>query len=73
MIKDNLNVDISNIIDLINIKNLPEMICEYLHSKDEKSYSNLRKFYSKFFDYFSEDILKNAQVIKVENSNVEVN
>ena len=24
-------------------------------------------------DYFSEDILKNAQVIKVENSNVEVN
>ena len=56
MIKDNLNVDISNIIDLINIKNLPEMICEYLHSKNEKSYSNLRKFYSKMFEYFSEDI-----------------
>ena len=64
MIKDNLNVDISNIIDLINIKNLPEMICEYLHSKNEKSYGNLRKFYSKMFEYFSEDI-KNSYLNRI--------
>ena len=64
MIKDNLNVDISNIIDLINIKNLPEMICGYLHSKDKKSYGNLRKFYSKMFEYFSEDI-KNSYLNRI--------
>lgn len=64
MITDNLNVDISSIIDLINIKNLPEMICEYLRSKDEKSYSNLRKFYSKMFEYFSEDI-KNSYLNRI--------
>lgn len=64
MIENNLNVDISNIIDLINIKNLPEMICEYLHSKEEKSYSNLRRFYSKMFDYFSEDI-KNSYLNRI--------
>ena len=64
MIKDNLNVDISNIVDLINIKNLPEMICEYLRSKNEKQYSNLRKFYSKMLDYFSEDI-KNSYLNRI--------
>lgn len=56
MLEEDLNVDISNIIDLINIRNLPEMISDYLHSKEEKKYSNLRKFYSTLFDYFSEDI-----------------
>ena len=61
---NNLNVDISNIIDLINIKNLPETICEYLRSKDEKSYSNLRKFYSKMFEYFNEDI-KNSYLNRI--------
>lgn len=71
MITENLNVDISNIIDLINIKNLPEMICEYLHSKDDKTYSNLRKFYSKMLDYFGEDI-KNSylnRILKYLSSN----
>ena len=44
MLEEDLNVDISNIIDLINIRNLPEMISDYLHAKDEKKYNNLRKF-----------------------------
>ena len=56
MLEEDLNVDISNIIDLINIRNLPEMISDYLHSKEEKKYNNLRKFYSTMFDYFNEDI-----------------
>ena len=56
MIESNLNVDISNMVDLINIKNFPELIIEYLQSKNEKKYNNLRKFYSTMLDYFSEDI-----------------
>ena len=64
MLEEDLNVDISNIIDLINIRNLPEMISEYLHSKDEKKYNNLRKFYSTMLDYFNEDI-KNSYLNRI--------
>ena len=56
MIDENLNADISSVVDLINIKNLPEMISDYLHSKESKKFGNLRKFYSSMLDCFSEDI-----------------
>ena len=56
MIEDNLNADISTVVDLINIKNLPEIISDYLHSKGISKYNNLRKFYSSLLDDFGEDI-----------------
>ena len=53
---NDLNVDMSDIIDLINIKSFPEMIAVYLRINGSKKYNNLRKFYSSMLDYFEEDI-----------------
>lgn len=44
------------------------MIYEYLQSKNEKSYSNLRKFYSKIFEYFSEKTRKSIFIKKIINN-----
>lgn len=56
MIEEDLKADIANIVDLINIKNFPELISDYLHANGRTKYSNLRKFYSSLLDYFGEDI-----------------
>ena len=56
MLTDDLNTDISNVVDFINIKGLPEIIVDFLHSQNKKKYNNLRKFYSGMLDFFGEDI-----------------
>lgn len=44
------------IIDEINIKNLPEMITDYLRKNGEKKYINLRSFYTILLDNISNDV-----------------
>ena len=56
MFEKDLSADIASIVDLINIKNLPETISDYLHDNGKTKCNNLRKFYSLMLDCFGEDI-----------------
>lgn len=57
-----MNNDI--IVDKINIKDLPDMICTYLRNNKIKKYNNLRSFYSILLDEISEDI-KNSYLNRI--------
>ena len=47
-------MDVNVFIDKINIKNLPEIITDYLRKNSVKEYNNLRSFYSRLLDSISD-------------------
>ena len=49
-------MDVSVIVDKINIKNLPEVITNYLRQYSIKEFNNLRSFYSRLFEFISDDV-----------------
>ena len=57
-------MDISTIIDKINIKNLPEIITSYLHEYSIKELTNLRSFYSRLLEFINEDV-KNSYLNRI--------
>lgn len=57
-------MDISIIIDKINMKDFPDMITSYFRLNGIKTYNNLRSFYNKLLDYINEDV-KNSYLNRI--------
>ena len=57
-------MNINVIIDKINIKDLDEMITDYLHQYQIKEFNNLRSYYSRLFDFIGEDV-KNSYLNRI--------
>ena len=49
-------MDLNVIIDRINIKEFPEIICQYMRDNGIKKYNNLRSFYNGLYDSINEDV-----------------
>ena len=57
-------MNVTTIIDNINMKKFPEMITDYLRSNSIKKYNNLRSFYSRLLECISEDV-KNSYLNRI--------
>lgn len=57
-------MDISTIIDKINMKDFADMITKYLHDNSIKEFNNLRCFYSRLLEFINEDV-KNSYLNRI--------